>query len=653
MERQKFYITTPIYYPSDKLHIGHAYTTVVADSLARWHKFLGKEVRFLTGSDEHGQKIQRIAQEKGVSPQEYVDRIVASFKDMWKRLNIEYDDFVRTTEPRHERAVQEVFRRIYEKGDIYKSTYKGWYCTPCETFWLESKLVDGNCPDCGRPVELVEEESYFFKMSKYADRLLKHIEEHPEFIQPESRRNEMVNFIKSGLEDLCVSRTTFDWGVPVPDAEGHVIYVWFDALTNYLTGVGFPDNQELFAKWWPADVHLMAKEILRFHSVIWPIILMALDLPLPKIVFGHGWLLFDSDKMSKSKGNVVDPIALIQEFGVDPIRYFLLREISFGQDGNFSRQALIDRTNADLANDLGNLLNRSLAMLEKYHNGVIPAPVQLEQVDHDLVSFAEVTISKFRELIDKLAINDALATLWQLVRRGNKYIDETAPWALAKDPARKGRLDTVMYLVFELLRVLALLLKSFIPETSAKIWNQLGIEEPIDELLVDAAEWGGLEPGTVTRKGDPIFPRIDVKREAASAEMEISVKEPQVQAEASKAAKPAAEGGQDNLIDISEFAKLELVVARVISAEKHPNADKLLKLKVDTGDGQRQIVAGIAKHYRPEELVGRNVIIVANLKPAVLRGERSEGMLLAATSADGTLEIVSVSGQIAPGSRVK
>jgi methionyl-tRNA synthetase len=653
LERQKFYITTPIYYPSDKLHIGHAYTTVVADSLARWHKFLGKEVRFLTGSDEHGQKIQRIAQEKGVSPQEYVDRIVASFKDLWKRLNIEYDDFVRTTEPRHERAVQEVFRRIYEKGDIYKSTYKGWYCTPCETFWLESKLVDGNCPDCGRPVELVEEESYFFKMSKYADRLLKHIEEHPEFIQPESRRNEMVNFIKSGLEDLCVSRTTFDWGVPVPDAEGHVIYVWFDALTNYLTGVGFPDNQELFAKWWPADVHLMAKEILRFHSVIWPIILMALDLPLPKIVFGHGWLLFDSDKMSKSKGNVVDPIALIQEFGVDPIRYFLLREISFGQDGNFSRQALIDRTNADLANDLGNLLNRSLAMLEKYHNGVIPAPVQLEQVDHDLVSFAEVTISKFRELIDKLAINDALATLWQLVRRGNKYIDETAPWALAKDPARKGRLDTVMYLVFELLRVLALLLKSFIPETSAKIWNQLGIEEPIDELLVDAAEWGGLKPGTVTRKGDPIFPRIDVKREAASAEMEISVKEPQVQAEASKAAKPAAEGGQDNLIDISEFAKLELVVARVISAEKHPNADKLLKLKVDTGDGQRQIVAGIAKHYRPEELVGRNVIIVANLKPAVLRGERSEGMLLAATSADGTLEIVSVSGQIAPGSRVK
>lgn len=645
MERQKFYITTPIYYPSDKLHIGHAYTTVVADSLARWHKFLGKEVRFLTGSDEHGQKIQRIAAEKGVTPQEYVDRIVATFKDLWRRLNVQYDDFVRTTEPRHERAVQEVFRRIYEKGDIYKSTYKGWYCTPCETFWVESKLVDGHCPDCGRPVELVEEESYFFKLSKYADRLLKHIEEHPEFIQPESRRNEMVSFIKNGLEDLCVSRTTFDWGIPVPNAEGHVIYVWIDALTNYLTGIGYPDNQDLFSKWWPADLHLMAKEILRFHAIIWPIILMALDLPLPKTVFGHGWLLFDSDKMSKSKGNVVDPIALIDEFGVDPIRYFLLREISFGQDGNFSRQALIERTNADLANDLGNLLNRSLAMLEKYHGGVVPAPAQLEQLDHSLVKFAEDTVTKFRELIDKLAINDALAVLWQLVRRGNKYIDETAPWALAKDPAQKGRLDTVMYVVFELLRVLALLLKSFIPETSAKIWDQLGIAEPITELLIDAVEWGGLKPGTVTRKGAPIFPRIDTGK--------VEAKEPPVQAAPVTEKQPAAAPSQDNLVDISEFAKLELLVARVISAEKHPNADKLLKLQVDTGNGQRQIVAGIAKHYQPEELVGRNIIIVANLKPAALRGEVSQGMLLAATSADGTVEIVSVSERIAPGSRVK
>ena len=510
MDNNKFYITTPIYYPSDKLHIGHAYTTTVADSLARWHKFLGKEVRFLTGSDEHGQKIQRIAKERGVTPQEYVDRIVASFKDLWQRLNIEYDDFVRTTEARHQRAVQEVFQRIYDKGDIYKSKYKGWYCTPCETFWVESKLVDGNCPDCGRSVELVEEESYFFKLSKYQDRLLKHIEENPEFIQPESRRNEMVNFIKDGLEDLCVSRTTFDWGVPVPIDDKHVIYVWFDALTNYLTGIGFPDNQELFSKWWPAELHLVGKEIMRFHTIIWPIILLALDLPLPKTVFGHGWLLFDNDKMSKSKGNVVDPIALIDEFGVDPIRYFLLREISFGQDGNFNRTALIERTNADLANDLGNLLNRSLSMLNRYFDGVIPAPKQLEEIDQALVKAANDTVTRMTALIEQLKINEALAVLWQLIGRGNKYIDETAPWALAKDPEKQDRLATVMYCIFELQRITALLLKSFIPETSTKIWQQLGLSEDLDKLLVDAAEWGGLKPGTATQSRS-IFPRIDVK----------------------------------------------------------------------------------------------------------------------------------------------
>jgi len=642
MDNNKFYITTPIYYPSDKLHIGHAYTTTVADSLARWHKFLGKEVRFLTGSDEHGQKIQRIAKERGVTPQEYVDRIVASFKDLWQRLNIEYDDFVRTTEARHQRAVQEVFQRIYDKGDIYKSKYKGWYCTPCETFWVESKLVDGNCPDCGRSVELVEEESYFFKLSKYQDRLLKHIEENPEFIQPESRRNEMVNFIKDGLEDLCVSRTTFDWGVPVPIDDKHVIYVWFDALTNYLTGIGFPDNQELFSKWWPAELHLVGKEIMRFHTIIWPIILLALDLPLPKTVFGHGWLLFDNDKMSKSKGNVVDPIALIDEFGVDPIRYFLLREISFGQDGNFNRTALIERTNADLANDLGNLLNRSLSMLNRYFDGVIPAPKQLEEIDQALVKAANDTVTRMTALIEQLKINEALAVLWQLIGRGNKYIDETAPWALAKDPEKQDRLATVMYCIFELQRITALLLKSFIPETSTKIWQQLGLSEDLDKLLVDAAEWGGLKPGTATQKGDPIFPRIDVK-----AKQGDTPKPEQAQAE------PPAETQGDNLVDISDFAKLELVIARVISAEKHPNADRLLKLKVDIGDSERQIVAGIAKHYQPSELIGKNIVIVANLKPAKLRGEVSEGMLLAASSPDGKLELVTVSEQIAPGSRVK
>lgn len=644
MNKEKFYITTPIYYPSDKLHIGHAYTTTVADSLARWYKFCGKDVRFLTGSDEHGQKIQRIANEKGVTPQHYVNEIVASFKELWKRMNIEYDDFIRTTEPRHVRAVQEVFKRIYAKGDIYKSKYKGWYCTPCESFWLENRLEDGKCPDCQRPVELVEEESYFFKISKYQDQLLHHIETHPEFIQPETRRNEMVNFIKSGLEDLCVSRTTFDWGIPVPIDENHVIYVWFDALTNYLTAIGFPDDEKQLNTWWPADLHLVGKEIMRFHTIIWPIILLALELPLPKTVFGHGWLLFDDDKMSKSKGNVVDPNALIDEFGVDPIRYFLLREISFGQDGNFNRRALIERTNSDLANDLGNLLNRSLAMLNKYFDGVVPNPDKLQDVDCELKQFAKDTKDKVVRLIDELAISDALAALWQLIGRANKYIDETAPWALAKDAADHQRLSTVMYNLIEVQRIIALLVKSFIPETGVKIWQQLGINDALDDQLLENTDWGGLQPGTRTKKGDPIFPRIEFKEkvEAKTAESGKSQKQPQVKAIS-----------DENLISIDDFAKLDLVIAQVLTAEPVKKADKLLKLTIDTGGDQRQIVAGIAQHYQPDDLIGKNIVIVANLKPAKLRGELSQGMLLAATSADGTLEVVSVSNKIKPGSRVK
>lgn len=641
MSKEKYYITTPIYYPSDKLHIGHAYTTTVADSLARWHKFTGKEVMFLTGSDEHGQKIERIAKAKGVTPKAYVDEIVASFNELWERLNIKYDDFVRTTDERHHRAVQEVFKRIYDKGDIYKSKYEGWYCTPCESFWVENRLMDGNCPDCGRKVELVEEESYFFKISKYQDQLLAHIEAHPEFIQPESRRNEMVNFIKSGLEDLCVSRTTFDWGIPVPIADNHVIYVWFDALTNYLTGIGFPDNMELVYKWWPAELHLVGKEIMRFHTIIWPIILFALDLPLPKTVFGHGWLLFDEDKMSKSKGNVVDPHALIDEFGVDPIRYFLLREISFGQDGNFNRQALIERTNSDLANDLGNLLNRSLSMLNKYFDGQIPEPDELTELDLDLKQVAIQTQSNMVKLIDKLSINEALASLWRLVGRANKYIDETAPWVLAKDPATYGRLGTVMYCLFETQRIVAVLVKSFIPETGAKIWQQLGIEISLDTQMLEDANWGGLKPGIKTQKGDPIFPRIDIK-----AEQETLI---QTQSELKPKVKPVA----DNIVDISDFAKLELVVAKITAADKLKGADRLLKLQVNTGDFNRQIVAGIAKHYQPDELIGKNIVIVANLKPVKLRGELSEGMLLAASTESGELELVSVSDKIVPGSRVK
>lgn len=650
MNRDRFYISTPIYYPSDRLHIGHAYTTVVADSYARWNKFAGREVLFVTGSDEHGQKIERIAKTKGVQPQEYVDAIVSTFQQLWKRLNIEYDDFVRTTEPRHHKAVQTVFQKIYDKGDIYKSVYKGWYCTPCETFWVESKLVDGNCPDCGRSVELVEEESYFFKLSKYADRLLKHIEEHPEFIQPESRRNEMVSFIKSGLEDLCVSRTTFDWGIPVPINEQHVIYVWFDALTNYLTAAGYPDNQERLEKWWPADVHLVGKEIMRFHTIIWPIILMALDLPLPKTVFGHGWLLFDNDKMSKSKGNVVDPNLLIDEFGVDPIRYFLMREISFGQDGNFSRRALIERTNADLANDLGNLLNRTLAMLNKYFDGVVPEPQDATDLDKQFVQSAQGLGRLIDQDLANFKLNEALSRIWQLIGRANKYVDERAPWALAKEDATKGQLATVMYNLVEVLRITALLIKSFLPETGEKIWAQLGIAEPIAETTLGDTEFGGLKPGTVTRKGDPIFPRreLDKEDEVEEEVPKASAAKPQVEQ------KPEVKNESgEGLITIDDFAKCELVVAEVLEADRVKGADRLLKLQVNVGDEQRQIIAGIAQHYTPEEMVGRRIIVVKNLKPAKLRGELSQGMLLAASTPDGRLEIVSVSNNIPAGSRVK
>lgn len=650
MNRDRFYISTPIYYPSDRLHIGHAYTTVVADSYARWNKFAGREVLFVTGSDEHGQKIERIAKTKGVQPQEYVDAIVSTFQQLWKRLNIEYDDFVRTTEPRHHKAVQTVFQKIYDKGDIYKSVYKGWYCTPCETFWVESKLVDGNCPDCGRSVELVEEESYFFKLSKYADRLLKHIEEHPEFIQPESRRNEMVSFIKSGLEDLCVSRTTFDWGIPVPINEQHVIYVWFDALTNYLTAAGYPDNQERLEKWWPADVHLVGKEIMRFHTIIWPIILMALDLPLPKTVFGHGWLLFDNDKMSKSKGNVVDPNLLIDEFGVDPIRYFLMREISFGQDGNFSRRALIERTNADLANDLGNLLNRTLAMLNKYFDGVVPEPQDATDLDKQFVQSAQGLGRLIDQDLANFKLNEALSRIWQLIGRANKYVDERAPWALAKEDATKGQLATVMYNLVEVLRITALLIKSFLPETGEKIWAQLGIAEPIAETTLGDTEFGGLKPGTVTKKGDPIFPRreLDKEDEVEEEVPKASAAKPQVEQ------KPEVKNESgEGLITIDDFAKCELVVAEVLEADRVKGADRLLKLQVNVGDEQRQIIAGIAQHYTPEEMVGRRIIVVKNLKPAKLRGELSQGMLLAASTPDGRLEIVSVSNNIPAGSRVK
>lgn len=625
MKKIPFYISTPIYYPSDRLHIGHAYCTTVADAIARYKRLADYDVFFLTGSDEHGQKIERKAKEVGVTPIEYVDKIVDSFKNLWDKLHISNDDFIRTTEFRHREVVQSIFQKIFDQGDIYKSAYEGWYCTPCETFWLERQLVEGKCPDCGRSVEVLKEESYFFRMSKYQDRLLQYIEDNPDFIQPTSRRNEMINFIKGGLEDLCVSRTTFDWGIPVPFDTKHVVYVWFDALTNYITAAGYLHDRDKFVKYWPADIHLVGKEIVRFHSIIWPIILMALGVELPKMVYGHGWLVVEGDKMSKSKGNVVDPVALIEEFGADAIRYFLLREITLGMDGNFSRDALINRINADLANDLGNLLHRTLSMVGRFNAGVIEAPGDTEEIDCALSQLAQTTAAEYEKAMEHMDINGAIKTVWALVSRTNKYIDETGPWALAKDPAKRGRLNTVLYNLAETLRVVTILISPFMPVTAPKIWEQLGITDKIvNARLNDAKSWGRLPAGTKVGKPEPIFPRIEEKPEA-----EEPAAVPQ---EAPKPAIGTAPAMPE--VSIDEFAKMDLRVAKVLAAEKVEKADKLLKLEVDLGTEQRTIVSGIAKHYAPEDLVGRNVVMIVNLKPAKIRGIESRGMVLAASNGD-------------------